>query len=96
VPQPITAPARPKKRKGERVIATRVNNDLHLAIDSICQKLDLNAPAVLREGLILFCQHHPEISDETTQRVIDAVGRTKSFIRMGRICPTPQVNNGEG
>jgi hypothetical protein len=98
VPQSTTAPPRPKKLKGERVIATRVNGDLYQEISSICQELDLNAPAVFREGLILFCQSHPGISDESTQRVIAAVSKTKSFIRMGRICPdlAPQSNNGEG
>jgi hypothetical protein len=48
--------------------------------------------------LILFCQNHPSIDDETTQRVIDAVGQMRTFTRPGRICPSPapQLNNGEG
>jgi hypothetical protein len=82
----------------EPPIGIRVNPPLRNEIDAICRQLNLTRPAVFRDGLIAFCQLHPEISPETTQRVIDAVGAMSTFTKPGRICPdpAPQVNNGEG
>jgi hypothetical protein len=49
---------------------------------------------IFREGLSLFCKEHPEISEDVTQRVIEAVADMRARSKTGRLWPRAQSNNG--
>lgn len=80
--------------RGESPVSFRISTTLRDELDLICQIIGASHSVIFREGLSLFCKEHPEISEDVTQRVIEAVADMRARSKTGRLWPRAQSNNG--